>query len=99
LRSKLCNAEDGHKDKSFVQVISWTFLKVDDPTNFSRLNGAIYICETNRLLSEEIFFIKDNIFSFGMSQSISIDIDEELVVQFIGRSNSQGNSYMIFVCD
>jgi CMP-N,N'-diacetyllegionaminic acid synthase len=45
---------------------------------FYRLNGAIYICKTNKLLQEESFFLKKNIFAYKMNKESSIDIDEEL---------------------
>ena len=45
---------------------------------YYRLNGAIYICETVRLLEEKSFFFKDNIFSYKMDRKSSIDIDEEM---------------------
>ncbi len=47
------------------------------PTYY-RLNGAIYICKTERLLAEKSFFIKDNIFAHVMDRKSSIDIDEEI---------------------
>ena len=49
----------------------------DLPTYY-RLNGAIYICKTDRLLKEKSFFIKDNIYAYIMDRKSSIDIDEEL---------------------
>ena len=48
-----------------------------DLPKYYRLNGAIYICKTEKLLSEKSFFIKDNIFAFKMNKENSIDIDEE----------------------
>jgi len=39
------------------------------------LNGAIYICKTERLLKESTFFLKDNIFAFLMDAEKSVDID------------------------
>jgi CMP-N-acetylneuraminic acid synthetase len=42
---------------------------------YVRLNGAIYICDTNRLLEEKTFYIKDNIFAYEMLIKHSIDID------------------------
>ena len=45
---------------------------------FYRLNGAIYICKTNKLLEEESFFLKDKIFAYVMDRESSIDIDEEI---------------------
>jgi CMP-N-acetylneuraminic acid synthetase len=49
-----------------------------DLEKYYRLNGAIYICETDKLLKEESFFLKDNIFAFKMDRQNSIDIDEEI---------------------
>jgi len=49
-----------------------------DLETFYRLNGAIYICKTNKLLQEESFFLKKNIFAYKMNKESSIDIDEEL---------------------
>lgn len=45
---------------------------------YYRLNGAIYICKTDKLLSEKSFFIKDNIFAYTMDKENSIDIDDRL---------------------
>lgn len=45
---------------------------------YYRLNGAIYICKTEKLLSEESFFLKDNIFAYKMDRLNSVDIDEEI---------------------
>ena len=45
---------------------------------YYRLNGAIYICKTDKLLEEKSFFLQDNIFAYMMDRESSIDIDEEL---------------------
>jgi len=45
---------------------------------YYRLNGAIYICKANKLLEEETFFIKDNIYAYQMDRNNSIDIDHEI---------------------
>ncbi len=45
---------------------------------YYRLNGAIYICQKDKLLREKCFFIEDNIFSYKMNKDDSIDIDEEI---------------------
>lgn len=45
---------------------------------YHKLNGAIYICETDIFLKERTFFIKDNIFAYMMDRENSIDIDEEI---------------------
>jgi CMP-N-acetylneuraminic acid synthetase len=47
-----------------------------DLETYFRLNGAIYICKTEKLLSEKSFFLKENIFAYVMSRETSVDIDE-----------------------
>ncbi len=49
-----------------------------DLEKYFRLNGAIYICKMESLLSEKSFFLKDNIFAYVMDKKDSIDIDDEL---------------------
>jgi CMP-N-acetylneuraminic acid synthetase len=49
-----------------------------DLEKYYRLNGAIYICKTEKLLEEESFFLKNNIFAYIMDRNSSIDIDEEI---------------------
>lgn len=49
-----------------------------DLETFYRLNGAIYICKTEKLLEEKNFFLRDNIFAYKMDKESSIDIDEEI---------------------
>lgn len=49
-----------------------------DLETYYRLNGAIYICKTEKLLSEESFFLRDNIFAYKMDRLNSMDIDEEI---------------------
>lgn len=49
-----------------------------DLEKYYRLNGAIYICKTEKLLEEESFFLKENIFSYVMDRESSVDIDEEI---------------------
>ncbi len=53
-------------------------IRSQDLEKYYRINGAIYICETERLLKKENFFIDDNIFSYVMDRKSSIDIDEEV---------------------
>ncbi len=48
---------------------------------YYRLNGALYICKTDRLLKEESFFIKDNIYAYRMDRESSVDIDTKLDFQ------------------
>ena len=45
---------------------------------YYRLNGAIYICNVDKLKEEQAFFLKDNIFAYEMNGKSSIDIDEEI---------------------
>jgi CMP-N,N'-diacetyllegionaminic acid synthase len=49
---------------------------------YYRLNGAIYICRTDKLLEEGSFLLKNNIFAYVMDRKSSIDIDEEIDFKF-----------------
>lgn len=49
-----------------------------DLEKYYRINGAIYICKTERLLKEKSFFLEDNIFAYKMDRKSSVDIDEEI---------------------
>jgi CMP-N-acetylneuraminic acid synthetase len=49
-----------------------------DLETYFRLNGAIYICKTEKFLEEKSFFLKKNIFAYVMSREYSVDIDEEI---------------------
>ncbi|MGJ0290678.1 acylneuraminate cytidylyltransferase family protein [Aliarcobacter cryaerophilus] len=49
-----------------------------DLEKYYRLNGAIYICKTEKLLENKSFFLKDNIFGYIMDKKSSVDIDEEI---------------------
>lgn len=49
-----------------------------DLEKFYRLNGAIYICKTDKLLEQKTFFLDHNIFAYVMDRKSSIDIDEEI---------------------
>ncbi len=48
-----------------------------DLEKYYRINGAIYICKTDRFLEEKSFFLKDNIYAYTMDRRSSIDIDEK----------------------
>ena len=61
-----------------------------DLEKYYRLNGAIYICQTNKLLKNKGFFLKDNIFAYVMDRMSSIDIDEEIDL-VIAKSIKEGN--------
>ncbi|WP_026808000.1 cytidylyltransferase domain-containing protein [Aliarcobacter lanthieri] len=49
-----------------------------DLEKYYRLNGAIYICKTEKLLENKSFLLRNNIFSYIMDRESSIDIDEEI---------------------
>ncbi len=49
-----------------------------DLDKFYRLNGAIYICKTEKLIENKSFLLKENIFAYIMNREYSIDIDEEI---------------------
>ncbi len=62
-----------------------------DLDQYYRINGAIYIAETKKLLEEKSFFLKNNIYAYKMDQMHSIDIDEkidfDLAKLYLGDSN------------
>lgn len=45
---------------------------------YYRLNGAIYICDTEKLLEEKTLFLNHNIFAYVMDRKHSVDIDEPI---------------------
>lgn len=45
---------------------------------YYRINGAIYICKTEKFLEENTFFITENIYAFVMRKEDSVDIDDWL---------------------
>jgi CMP-N,N'-diacetyllegionaminic acid synthase len=49
-----------------------------DLEKYYRLNGAICICKTDKLLEEKSFMLKQSIFAYLMDRKSSIDIDEEI---------------------
>lgn len=48
-----------------------------DLDKYFRLNGAIYICKTEKLLENKGFFLNENIYAYKMDKKNSIDIDDE----------------------
>jgi CMP-N,N'-diacetyllegionaminic acid synthase len=54
-----------------------------DLPKYYRINGAIYIGKTDRLLEKNSFFIEDNIFAYVMGKEYSIDIDDEFDFKFV----------------
>lgn len=49
---------------------------------YYRLNGALYLCRTERLLAERTFFLSDRIFAYVMPAERSVDIDTGLDLSF-----------------
>ena len=42
---------------------------------YYRLNGAIYLCNTDRIKKEKTFFIESSCIAYKMNQEQSVDID------------------------
>ena len=57
-------------------------IRSQDLPQYYRLNGAIYICKTEKLINNKTLFIPDNIFSYIMDRKDSIDIDYEIDLQY-----------------
>jgi CMP-N-acetylneuraminic acid synthetase len=55
-----------------------------DLEKYYRLNGAIYICKTEKFLDENTLFLKENIYAYKMDRKRSIDIDEEIDFKIAG---------------
>ncbi len=72
------------KDGSMVGFLKDKTLnkRSQDLETYYRLNGAIYICKTDKLLDEKNFFINDNIFCYKMNREDSIDVDNEMDLKF-----------------
>ncbi len=45
---------------------------------YYRLNGAVYICKTDKLLDAGSFFLENNIYAYKMDTQSSVDIDTEM---------------------
>jgi len=73
-----CNTlpEDGSMS-DFISSQNKSIRSQDLPIYY-RLNGAIYIAKTSCLIKEKTFLFDDAIFSYVMSEDVSIDIDNEL---------------------
>ncbi len=64
------------KDNSFVGFLpKIAESRSQDLPQYYRLNGAIYICNTKKLLEVKSFFLTDNIFAYIMDAEDSVDID------------------------
>ena len=66
------------KDRSMVNFLKNEVLykRSQDLVKYYRLNGAIYICKSEKLLDEKSFFLKENIYAYKMDRESSIDIDD-----------------------
>jgi len=53
-----------------------------DLETYYRLNGAVYICETEKLLEEGSFFLKEKIRAYKMDKACSVDIDEDIDLKY-----------------
>lgn len=49
-----------------------------DLPDYFRLNGAIYLVNTDRLQTEKTMFIANNIYAYKMDRKSSVDIDENI---------------------
>ena len=72
------------KDGSLNNFIAPEITKkrTQDLLPYYRLNGAIYLCERDRLIKEETFFLSDNIFAYVMNQKDSVEIDTRFDFDF-----------------
>lgn len=77
-----CNTLPEDRSMSYFIQDEIKSKRSQDLGEYYRLNGAIYICRTEKLLNEKTFFIKDNIFAYEMDRASSIDIDEEMDLKF-----------------
>ena len=68
------------KDNSMTHFISDKIknIRSQDLPDYFQLNGAIYLCNTEKLLKEESFLLKNNIYAYKMDRASSIDIDETI---------------------
>ncbi len=73
-----CNTLDKNKSMDNFLKDEVRNSRSQDLETYYRLNGAIYICKTKKLLEEGSFFLKENIFAYIMNHSSSVDIDEEI---------------------
>jgi CMP-N,N'-diacetyllegionaminic acid synthase len=73
-----CNTLDETFDMSNFLPDEVLSKRSQDLAKYYRLNGAIYICKTEKLLKNRGFFIKENIFAYVMKREESVDIDAEI---------------------
>jgi CMP-N-acetylneuraminic acid synthetase len=72
-----CNTLPENKDMTYFLRDEVLGKRSQDLETYYRLNGAIYICDTQKLLDAETFFLKHNSSAYIMDKKYSIDIDDE----------------------
>jgi CMP-N-acetylneuraminic acid synthetase len=72
-----CNTIPSDDDLSNFLDSSVLNKRSQDLKQYYRLNGAIYLCNTNRLKDEKTFFLKSNCIAYNMKQEKSVDIDSK----------------------
>lgn len=72
------------EDKTMEHFLQSELLnkRSQDLPTYYRLNGAIYIAKTDKLLESKSFFLQNNIFAYIMDQESSVDIDTLLDFKF-----------------
>lgn len=65
-------------DLSMTHFLRTSTTRSQDLEQYYHLNGALYICKTDKLICEHTLFLKENIFAYIMPQHKSIDIDTHL---------------------
>jgi CMP-N-acetylneuraminic acid synthetase len=68
---------ESHSMANFIRDEVKNKRSQDLPKNY-RLNGAIYICQIDRLAKEKTFFIENDIFAYVMNEDVSVDIDDSM---------------------
>ena len=67
------------KDGDMSNFIDESILnkRSQDMDKYYRLNGSIYLCNTERLQKEKTFFLKDSCIAYKMQPEQSVDIDSK----------------------
>lgn len=69
-----------NEDLSMADFLSKELLdkRSQELPKYYRLNGAIYICKTEKFLNNRGFFLENSIIAYMMDKKDSVDIDEEI---------------------
>jgi len=73
-----CNTVPESGDLSNFLEDSVLNQRSQDLDQYYRLNGAIYLCNTNRLKEEKTFFFKSDCTAYIMANEQSVDIDSKM---------------------